>query len=104
MMPGKHSQRQGGRQRWGSLAVSLVIHGAAFVAFTNAPAIRLPRATESEYKLALAGKEEKLVWYKFRDLPRVTPSHAKGASQPLRAAVAAKQSIVSSPKNAPARN
>jgi periplasmic protein TonB len=92
-----------GRQRWGSLAVSLAIHGAAFVAFVNVPAIQLPRAAESEYRQALAGKEDKLVWYKFRELPRVTPPRPKNNRQPLRAAVAAKQAIVSSPKNAPRR-
>src|SRR3954452_24674202 len=104
MIPAAHSEQEEGRQRRGALAISLAIHGAAFIAFIHAPAIRLPRATDSEYKQALAGKEEKLVWYKFKALPRVTPSRAKGDRRPLHAAVVAKQPIVSSPKNAPRRN
>jgi len=100
---GKYSEQRGGR-RWGPLSVSLAIHSAAFVAFTSAPSIQLPHAAESEYKQKIAGKEEKLVWYKFRELPHVTPPSSRRDSRPLRAAVVAKQSIVSSPKNAPRRN
>ena len=101
---GEYSEQRGGRRRWGPLGVSLAIHSAAFVAFTSAPAIRLPHAAESEYRQKIAGKEEKLVWYKFRELPHMTPPVAKAGRQPLRAAVVAKQSIVSSPKNAPRRD
>ena len=92
------------RRRWPSLGISLAIHGAAFIALIGAPGIELPRAAESEYKQAIAGKEEKLVWYKFRkELPEVSPLVEKEDDPPLRAETEAKQSIVSSAKNAPWR-
>jgi len=56
----------------------MALHAMAFVAFMEAPGFELPRASESEYKQVIAGKEEKIVWYKFRkELPRVTPPAAK---------------------------
>src|SRR5438874_2134521 len=87
------------------LAVSFVIHGAAFALLMTAPAIELPRRSESEYKQAIAGHEEKIVWYKFpRQLPDVSPPKRMETPRlPLRASAEAKQAIVSSPRNAPAR-
>jgi TonB family protein len=68
----------------------------------EAPALRLPRPGASEYRLKIAGKEEKIVFYKFRrELPNVTSPRTKGSKGPLRAEVKAKQAIVSSVKNAP---
>ena len=101
---GEYTEQGRGESQWGPLGISLVIHSIAFIAFTSAPAIQLPHATDSEYRQKIAGKEEKLVWYKFRELPHVTPPRAKAGHEPLRAAVVAKQSILSSPKNAPRRN
>ena len=96
---------QYGERRWPPLAVSVAIHGVAFIALVDAPAIELPRAAESEYKQVIAGKEEKLVWYKFRkELPAVAPSKPITDPRPLRAAVEAKQSVVSAPKSAPKRD
>ncbi|MDQ1469245.1 MAG: hypothetical protein QOJ99_725 [Bryobacterales bacterium] len=103
---------QGGRtpedvrkQRGFSLALSLAVHTVAFMAFMEAPSVQLPRASESEYKQAISGKEEKIVWYKFRrELPRVTPAKAKAEKLPLRAETVSKQAMVSSPKNAPKRD
>ena len=69
----------------------------------NAPEIKLPPPAKSEYKLAIEGHEAKLVWYKFKELPAVTPPEAKPVQKPLRAEVQAKQQIVASPKNAPKR-
>ena len=48
------------RKRPGPLAVSLFIHVTAFFALINAPEIKLPEASKSEYKQAIEGKEEKL--------------------------------------------
>ena len=88
-----------------ALGVSLALHAVVFVALMEAPGVQLPRASESEYKQAIAGKEEKLIWYKFRrELPRVTPPAAKKDTRPLRAETIAKQAIVSSPKDAPKRD
>ncbi|MGD1072651.1 MAG: TonB family protein [Bryobacteraceae bacterium] len=101
---GEYREQGRERRQWGPLGVSLVIHSAAFVAFTSAPAIQLPHATGSEYRQKIAGKEDKLVWYKFQELPHVTPPRARAGHEPLRAALVAKQSIVSSPKNASRRN
>ncbi len=84
------------------MAVSMGLHAVAFWSFLHAPALRLPRPGESEYRQKIAGKEEKLVFYKFRkDLPDVTPPKSRANKLPLRADVKAKQTIVASPKNAP---
>ncbi len=58
--------------------------------------------TPSAYEQLFKGKEAQIVYYKFKDkLPDVAPSQ-KADSRPPRATVKiAKQSIVSSPKNAP---
>jgi TonB family protein len=93
------------KQRGVSLAVSLGLHGVAFLVLMEAPAVELPRASESEYRQAISGKEDKIVWYKFRkELPRVTPPVAKKDKRPLRAETVAKQAMVSSPKEAPKRD
>jgi TonB family protein len=83
------------------LAISAAIHGAAFLTLMNAPAIRLPERAQSEYKQAIEGKEEKLVWYRLKSLPDVTPPEAKAAPKPLKAEVRAKQEMVASRKDAP---
>jgi TonB family protein len=92
------------RDRSRALAISLAVHATAFVALMHAPEIRLPQASPSEYRQAIAGKEEKLVWYKFnKALPNVNQPRAQAGKQPVRAEVRAKQQIVASPKNAPKR-
>jgi TonB family protein len=83
------------------LAASVAIHGAAFLALMNAPQIRLPERSQSEYKQAIAGKEEKLVWYRLKSLPDVTPPESKAERKPLKAVVRAKQEMVASRKDAP---
>lgn len=86
------------------LAVSLLLHGTAFFALMNAPEIKLPQPAKSEYKLAIEGKETKLVWYEFRKkLPAVTPPDARAEPKPLRAVAQAPQQIVASRKDAPKR-
>jgi TonB family protein len=92
------------RKRPGPLAVSLLMHGAAFFALMNAPEIKLPEPSKSEYKQAIEGKETKLVWYEFKNkLPAVTPPDARAELQPLRAALPAPQQIIASRKDAPKR-
>src|SRR5579863_2328454 len=92
------------RKRLGPPAVSLLLHGTAFFALMHAPEIKLPEPAKSEYKQAIEGKEDKLVWYKFnKDLPDVTPLEARAERKPLRAAVQARQQIVASRKDAPKR-
>src|SRR5271168_571763 len=84
------------------IGISLAIHAIAFVVLLGAPALRLPRPAESEYKIKFEGHEPKIVWYKLRkELPEVTPPSRKSDQRPLRAEVKAKQSIVSSPAKAP---
>ncbi len=60
-------------------------------------------AKKSMYNQLIATHEQKLVWYKLRDkLPDVTaPEQAKDSRPPKAEVKIAKQSIVSSPKNAP---
>jgi TonB family protein len=87
------------RRNFRGLAVSLLWHGA-IVVWIMMPAI--PERAPSEYRQKIAGKESKIVFYKFRrELPKVTPPKAKNEKLPLRAEVKAKQSIVASPKAAP---
>ena len=90
-----------------ALAISLGLHVLTFALLMEAPPLSLPTMpppSPTEYQQAFAGKEDKIVWYKFRDLPNVTPQNSPKANRPLRAAVKAKQSIISSPKNAPKRS
>jgi TonB family protein len=92
------------RKRPGPLAVSLLLHVAAFFALMNAPEIKLPEQSKSAYKLAIEGKETKLIWYKFdKELPAVKPPDAKGERKPLRVEFKARQEIVASRKDAPKR-
>jgi TonB family protein len=94
----------GDRKRPGPLAVSVLLHGGAFFALMNAPEIKLPEQT-SAYKLAIEGKESKLVWYKFNQkLPAVKPPEAKAERKPLRASAIAPQQIVASRKDAVKRS
>jgi TonB family protein len=95
--------RRGPRKRLGPLVISAALHGTAFFALMNAPEIMLPEPAKSEYKQAIEGREEKLVWYRFKELPDVTPPEARPEQKPLRAEVQAKQQIVASRKDAPRR-
>jgi len=99
-------QNRGSRDRYRGFAaaVSTAVHATAFFALVHAPAVTLPRPSESEYKQAIAGREQKIVWYKFRDkLPDISPRISAPRNEPLRAAEKAAQSIVSSARNAPPR-
>jgi TonB family protein len=87
------------------LGLSLTIHAGAFFVLLGAPALRLPRPSEtpSEFRQKIEGRENKIVWYKLRkELPRITPSKP-AEKRPLRAERLSKQAIISSPKNAPKR-
>jgi TonB family protein len=67
-----------------------------------APAVKLPEPGKSEYKLAIEGKEPKLLWYKFnKELPDVSSKAL--ARRPVKAESVAKQEIVASPKLAQKR-
>ncbi|HXJ38010.1 MAG TPA: TonB family protein [Bryobacteraceae bacterium] len=95
--------RSEARHRNRSLLVSLGLHGAAFWGLMEAPSLEIPKRAPTEYRQAIAGKEEKLVWYKFRkELPAVTPPKTAG-KRPLLAEVKSSQSIVSS-ADAPKRS
>jgi len=83
------------------LAISAALHVAAFLALMYAPKIALPEQAQSEYKQAIAGKEEKLVWYRLKSLPDVRPPESKAEQKPLKAEVRAKQEMVASRKDAP---
>src|SRR5215472_16932376 len=93
------------RRRVLGLGISLSIPATAFFVLLGAPALRLPRPSEtpSEFRQKIEGRENKIVWYKLRrELPRITPSQ-RAEKRPLRAERLSKQAIVSSPKNAPKR-
>jgi hypothetical protein len=90
------------KARANSLAVSLALHVAVFFTLLSMSPISLPEKAPSEYKLAIEGKEPKLVWYKFKtELPKVTPLVAKADPRPLKVDTIAKQQIVASPPKAP---
>jgi TonB family protein len=90
------------RRRPGPLAVSVLLHAAAFFALMNAPEIKLPEQSKSAYKLAIERKETKLVWFEFKKkLPAVTPPDVPIEPKPLRAALVAPQEIIASRKDAP---
>src|ERR1700728_4778467 len=91
------------RKRLGPVVTSVGLHGIAFFALMSAPEIKLPTPAKSEYKQVIEGKEEKLVWYRFKELPDVTPPQVKPERKPLRAEGQAKQQIVASRKDAPKR-
>jgi TonB family protein len=91
-------------RRGPALAMSLGIHSLAFFVLMSTPEIRLPPPAKSEYQQALAGKEEKIVWYRLNEkLPGIAPPVARADSRPLRAEAKAQQQIVASPKAAPKR-
>lgn len=89
------------RRRLGPLSLSAGIHVTAFFALMSAPEIKLPEPAKSEYKQAIEGREEKLVWYRFRELPELTPRKAAGERKPVKAERLARQQIVASRKDAP---
>src|SRR6202012_4297834 len=69
----------------------------------HAPEVMLPEPDKSDYRKSIEGKEAKLVWYKFKELPNVTPPEAKPEQKPPRAEFRAPQEIVASRKTAPKR-
>ena len=84
-----------------SVTVSLALHGAAFLLLMDAAPIQLPQPSPTEYKQAVEGREDRIVWYKLPDrLPNVNSEAPRREKRELRAETKAKQSIVSSPLNA----
>lgn len=83
--------------------LSLLVHGCAVLLLFAAPAPQFEPKPKKALEQFLHGKEQKLVWYHFKEkLPEVKPVRSKKDSRPLRAEVRmARQSIVSSPKHAP---
>ncbi len=93
------------RRPSGPLAVSCAIHVFLFWWFVEAPSFRLPRAADSEYKQAVAGKEDRILWYRAKKLPAVTPpTRADKPNQPVRAESKSDQQLVAVRKNAPKRD
>jgi TonB family protein len=89
-----------------ALAISLALHIASFLGLMYAPPLSLPSLpppSPTEYQQGFAGKEDRIIWYKFRKLPDIAPKSSPKARQALRAAVKADQAIISSTKNAPQR-
>lgn len=89
-----------------SLAISLGLHVGVLLILFQAPNISLPslpKPSPSEYQQAFAGKEDKIVWYKFQQLPKISPESSPHARQPMRADVISKQAIVAAPRSAPKR-
>jgi TonB family protein len=90
------------RQR--SLVISLSLHAAAFIGLMYIPPFGMPVVSPSEYQQGFAGKEDKIVWYRFHQLPDIAPPNASRADRPLRAEAKANEAVVSSSKDAPKRD
>lgn len=101
--PPERKTRDARRAKAVSVAWSLGLHVFAFFSLMNAPTLRLPDPSPSEYQQAFAGKENKIIWYKFRQLPDVKPAATPRKNRPVKAQVKAAQSIVAAAKNAPKR-
>ena len=83
-------------------AASATLHATAFILLMHSPTIRLPVQAPSAYRQAIAGKETRLVWYRFeKKLPAVKPPEVKADARPVRAEVKAPQAIVAARKDAP---
>ncbi len=83
------------------IAVSLLMHAVLLAFVAVSPAVDLPQ-NPSAYAQLIEGREHKLVWYKFKDkLPDVSPARQADRRPPRAEIKIAKQSIVSSPKDAP---
>ncbi len=88
------------KPRSGPIVVSLLAHGILVAMLMLGPAVRLPH-NPSAYDQLIATHEHQLVWYKFKDkLPDVSPD-SSADPRPPRVEVKMRQSIVSSPKDAP---
>src|SRR5580704_8569047 len=94
---GQKSSAVADRGKPRALAISAGLHVASFFALMYAPPLSLPTLpspSPSEYQQAFAGKEDKIVWYKFHDLPDISPQNSPKAQGPMRADQKAKQAIV----------
>ncbi len=63
-------------RRLPSLALSVGLHVGVLLALWYAPDVSvpsLPKPSPGEYQQAFAGKEDKIVWYKFQQLPKISP-------------------------------
>ncbi|MGI8988250.1 MAG: energy transducer TonB [Bryobacteraceae bacterium] len=88
------------KPRPGPIVVSLLAHGVLVAWLLLGSAANLPR-NPSAYEQLISTHESKLVWYQFKDkLPDVSPK-SSADRRPPRADIKLRQSIVSSPKNAP---
>lgn len=88
-----------------ALAFSAAIHGAILSWVVFGPPLETEKP-KSLYQQVIAGKERKLIWYRFRDrLPEVSPAGKKGSLTAPQVETKIKgQTIVANPPNAPRAN
>src|SRR5258708_7398373 len=87
---------KGTKQKPLSVVSSLGLHALAFFLLMEATPIDLPSRSLGEYKQAIEGHEERIVWYKLPEkLPNVNSEAPRTENRPLKAETKAKQSIVS---------
>ena len=97
---GFYSANEVRHKRSPALAISVALHAAAFAGLMLSPAIELPQREKSEQ--VIAGKEDKLVWYKFdKELPEIRPPDVKADRRPVRAKSVAKQQMSRCQKGPP---
>src|ERR1041385_4053880 len=102
LLNGRLSETAGRGPKPMSLALSLALHAGVAGWMVGERPIVLPKP-KSTYDQLIKGREQKLVWYHFKEkLPDVQSARARSDKRPMRAAVRMpRQRIVSAPKNAP---
>lgn len=82
------------------VAFSLVVHAVLLALVALGPARDLAQERRSLYAQVIAGKEKKLVWYRFRKLPEVSSGKISSSRPPETEKLHSKQTIVSKPPRA----
>lgn len=82
------------------VAFSLFVHGVLLALVALGPARDLAQERRSLYAQVIAGKEKKLVWYRFRKLPEVSPGKTSSPKPPETEKLNSKQTIISKPPKA----
>ena len=88
----------------GPLAFSCAVHAVLLFWVAEGPAVRLPKASDSEYKQIVEGKQARVVWYRAKNLPAVAPVEAVKPNVRVRAEITADQQMVATAKSAPLRD
>jgi TonB family protein len=88
------------RRKISSFAASACLHGSVITWMMIGPPLPGGEPKKSLYEQEIQPNEKKIVWYTVREkLPDVSPTEVRSDSEPPRAKLKAKQTIVSGPKD-----